>query len=534
MRNSTTKTGSVHFAEGKFMVKIVTSESAKKKLIIIGAGISGLSAGVYAQKAGYATEIYEKNAVPGGECMGWDRKGYHIDGCIHWLTGTNPNDPLNKVWRQTGALSDNVKIYQSESFVVLDTGDRTVHLYKDFEKLKSHLLEISPEDKEPLEELFAATQACFHAAIPMHAPELMGPIEMIKMMRSMGSQQKIMKSMNMSLGDYVKRFKSDAIRTALVSVLPSEQCANILPYTLATVVTGNGGRPAGGSRAMAQRMEDTFCSLGGVLHLATPVEDIVIENQCAAGVRLAGKPGAVAIVRADHILSATDIHVTLAKFLHGKYPLQEYAMRDADPLTYPAPTGIYVTLGIDMDLSNMDPDLLIQTEPFTLEGNPCSRMSLKHFCYEPSFAPEGHSVIGVFLSGKYDWWKALISDETSDADAVHIKSQTYIAEKDRLIHDIIRVLEIRFPAWKGHMIPLDVVTPLTYERYCGAYRGQWMAYGNTPQSKRLMNFGKIKGLSNFSMSGQWLLPPGGLPVAVITGKWAIQRLCKMDKLLWRW
>lgn len=284
------------------MVKIVTSESTKKKLIIIGAGISGLSAGVFAQKAGYAAEIYEKNAVPGGECIGWDRKGYHIDGCIHWLTGANPSDPLNKVWRQTGALSDDVKIYQSESFAVLETGDRTVHLYKDFGKLKTHLLEISPEDKEPLEELFAATEDCFEASIPMHAPELMSLFEMVKMMKTMAKQQRVMKSMNISLGDYVKRFRSDVIRTALVSVLPPEQCANILPYTLATVVTGNGGRPAGGSRAMSLRMAETFRSLGGVLHLAAPVDEIVIENKCATGIRLAGKPRSLAYVRADHSL----------------------------------------------------------------------------------------------------------------------------------------------------------------------------------------------------------------------------------------
>lgn len=517
------------------MSKNISNAADKKKLIIIGAGISGLAAGVYAQRAGYDTAIYEKNAVPGGECMGWDRKGYHIDGCIHWLTGTSPNDPLNKVWREVGALSDDVEIYQSESFNVIEADGRTVHLYKDFDRLKAHLLDISPEDKDALEELFAATEGCFDAAIPMYAPELMNPVEMFRMIRSMGKQQKVMNAMKISLGDYVKRFKSPAVRAALISVLPPEQCANILPYTLATVAAGNGGRPAGGSLAMSLRMADTFRSLGGQLHLGTPVDEIVIENQRAAGIRLAAKPGtAAAFVAADHVLSAADVHVTLKKLLNGNYPQPAYDMRDADPATYPPLTGTYVSLGIDMDLSDMDPDRIIQTEPYTFEGKPHSGMGIKHFCYEPTFAPEGHSVIGIFLPGNYDWWKALTSDETSESDALHIKSPAYLAEKDRLIQDLIRVLELRFPAWSGHLIPLDVVTPLTYERYCGAWRGQWMAYGNTPDSQRLMHFGKIKGIKNFSICGQWIMPPGGLPVAVITGKWAIQRLCKSDKLPWRW
>ena len=38
----------------------------KDKLIIIGGGISGLSAGIFALLSGFNVEIYEKNALPGG------------------------------------------------------------------------------------------------------------------------------------------------------------------------------------------------------------------------------------------------------------------------------------------------------------------------------------------------------------------------------------------------------------------------------------------------------------------------------------
>ena len=49
-----------------------------KKIVIIGGGIGGLFAGIYALKAGYKAAIYEKNPVAGGECMGWNRKGCHM------------------------------------------------------------------------------------------------------------------------------------------------------------------------------------------------------------------------------------------------------------------------------------------------------------------------------------------------------------------------------------------------------------------------------------------------------------------------
>ena len=87
-----------------------------KKIIIVGAGIAGLSAGIYALKAGFEAEIFEKNAVAGGECMGWNRKGYQIDNCIHWLTGTLPNTDLWNVWKTVGAIDENTEYANTSKF----------------------------------------------------------------------------------------------------------------------------------------------------------------------------------------------------------------------------------------------------------------------------------------------------------------------------------------------------------------------------------------------------------------------------------
>jgi phytoene dehydrogenase-like protein len=43
-----------------------------KKIIIIGAGISGLSAGCHAQMNGYESEIFEMESTPGGLCTSWN------------------------------------------------------------------------------------------------------------------------------------------------------------------------------------------------------------------------------------------------------------------------------------------------------------------------------------------------------------------------------------------------------------------------------------------------------------------------------
>ncbi|MFC2032127.1 oleate hydratase [Chloroflexota bacterium] len=58
-----------------------------KSIIIIGAGIAGLSAGCYSQMNGYRTRIFEMHTLPGGLCTSWKRKGYTIDAGIRFTSG---------------------------------------------------------------------------------------------------------------------------------------------------------------------------------------------------------------------------------------------------------------------------------------------------------------------------------------------------------------------------------------------------------------------------------------------------------------
>ncbi|MBQ3918662.1 MAG: NAD(P)/FAD-dependent oxidoreductase, partial [Oscillospiraceae bacterium] len=75
----------------------------------------------------------------------------------------------------------------------------------------------------------------------------------------------------------------------------------------------------------------------------------------------------------------------------------------------------------------------------------------------------------------------------------------------------------------------DVWTPMTYVRYCNAYHGAYMSFVTTVGTKQLREKGTFKNVSNFYMAGQWIMSPGGLPIAVISGKFAIQRILKKEK-----
>jgi len=74
----------------------------EKSLIIIGAGLAGVSTGCYAQMNGYQSHIFEHHSVPGGVAACWKRKGYLIDGGIHFVMSHKPGTALYELYRELG------------------------------------------------------------------------------------------------------------------------------------------------------------------------------------------------------------------------------------------------------------------------------------------------------------------------------------------------------------------------------------------------------------------------------------------------
>ena len=198
-----------------------------KKIIIIGGGISGLTAGIYAQKAGFSSEIYERHSIVGGECTGWDRDGYHIDNCIHWLMGTTKGTELNRIWRETGAIDDDTEIIRNDKMYTSELDGKSISLWKDINKTKEELLALSPEDADEINKLIESCIVGAKVNIPAEKPpEMMNFIDVIKLSKSM----KILKLYEgMDTNDLMDKFKHPLIKCLISDFCPKESLANSFP-----------------------------------------------------------------------------------------------------------------------------------------------------------------------------------------------------------------------------------------------------------------------------------------------------------------
>jgi phytoene dehydrogenase-like protein len=485
-----------------------------KKVIIIGGGIAGLSAGCYAAANGFDTEIHEMHTLAGGLCTGWKRKGYMFDGCIHWLVGTSPEDPFNKLWVETGALKDR-EVINHEIFAVYrgDEG-KELKVYTDADKLEKHMIQLSPADKDTVRLLTESVKSLRGFFMPVDKPhELYSLGDTFKLFKSMKPFLKIYKKLKkLTIADYAAKFEDPFLREAVASVFGYPELPLIgFILTLSWLDKSSAGWPVGGSYELAQAMEDQFKALGGRVFYNSKVEKILTSSNTACGVQLeSGRE-----VKADYVVSAADSYSTIYSMLGGQYLNREIKQRFEKLKLFPSYAQI--SFGIKKDLSAFDQFILQKLEdPVQIGSKLRKAVPVKHFCYDSSMAPEGCSVVIAGFDEDYDYWEGL-----------EYESDEYHAEKKSYYDKVLPVLkEVYGDDIEDYIDVYDVTTPHSLVRYTGNYRGSMEGWLMTTDTMRLYMKKTLPGLKNFYMAGQWVEPGGGLPPALYSGRGSVMLICR--------
>lgn len=488
------------------------------KLIIVGAGLAGLSAGVYARKAGYEVEIFEKNNYAGGLCTGWMRKGSYIEGCIHWLTESQSGD-LNHIWREIGALDDTVEVYDNESFYQVIMNDKKITMWTDINRLEEELNHFATEKDKVIIRKFIKNLriSMTFSSIPSDKPfHLWTMMEGLKYGLKFLPTMKIMNTYGkISIEDFGRRFESEELKFFFSNaMIPSNYSANSIIFTLGGLMIKNSGIPKGGSKPLIERIVKKYLDLGGVLHLNSDVEEILIENNFAKGIRLSDGT----THEADYVISAMDVHHLTNHLLQNKYQLDEISRRDRDKVKNPTCSLITASYRTESDLTQFPHNLFYKTTEYTVLNQKYESIGMKHFGYEPTLIQNGKTVVQVCLITNEEQYDLI--NKMNDEEYQQFKKDISKLLKEKIIKHVPELMNLE---------DLDVVTPKTYKNYVNAYNGSFMAYAMTPNNKQMMIMNNALPIKNLLLANQWQMTPGGTPVAVVQGKFAIQTIQAIEE-----
>jgi phytoene dehydrogenase-like protein len=482
-----------------------------KTIIIIGAGIGGLSAGCYAQMNGYRTRIFEKHYSPGGLCTSWSRQGFIFDGCIHNLAGTASGSPFASMWRELGA-TPNMHAYREMVTIERPGGGNALTMLANLDDLEAALTEQFPQDAAEIRRLVRAARKMSEADLLGLA--LASGLERIHAIMILASLASIGR---LTLEQYAERFQDPFLRTAFPRIIydwPKQSMFMVL-YFLAGLHKGDLGWPMGGSGAFARSIAERFKQLHGDIAYNTTVSNVIVESNRAVGVRLAdGREH-----RADIVVSNAYGPSTVLDMLPAKYAPSSLRRRYEKPEDR-IEMGIHISFGVGRNLA-AEPHAIVfpLDHPLEVDGEIRDRLFIQTFGHDPSMAPQGKGVIKVLLPASWARWREL-----------SLSPRRYQEEQDKIAKAVLGALEKRFPGISTEVETTDVATPITTKRFTGVGPGFGISIGELLGSIVLgQNAGRtLPGLKNFYMVGQWAGAPG-VPMVAAMGRELVREICNRDR-----
>jgi len=127
-------------------------------VVVIGAGIGGLTCGSYLAKQGKRVQILEQHYMPGGCCSSFSRKGFKFDAGVLHLTGGKESGAFRRV---LAALNIEEEIEFKEQFQKLVFPDLSYESSRDLNYLPHKLREMFPQEEEGIAALFDTIKSIY-------------------------------------------------------------------------------------------------------------------------------------------------------------------------------------------------------------------------------------------------------------------------------------------------------------------------------------------------------------------------------------
>ena len=496
----------------------------KKKVIIVGAGVAGLSSAIRLKVEGYDVEIIEKESIAGGKMNIIEKDGFRFDlgptivmmpdlyREIFEIAGKNPDDYI--------PMSRLDPMYRS----YFDNGTDYIDISSDLVQLTKTLEAIDPEDTagflrylSSIYERFLVAKDHFIQRPFRNKKDFYNPFMLHQAMKL-----KTFDSATNSIAKFVKNKKIQQMltfQTLYIGISP-ENGPSL--YTIIPMIELLYGiwYIDGGMHKMAEGMEKVFLELGGEIRFNALVEEILIEDGIARGVLVDDEE-----CLSDYVICNADFPYAVKNLVKDKKAKGKYTDEKVDSLKYSCSCFI-LYLGMDRKYDELEH---VHTFVFSndLDKNLEQIFNGEHIedpslyivaasKIDPSVAPTDKEGLYILVpvselsTAQYEW-----NEETV----------TYYREKALNVVSNLPGME----NIKDEIISESVITPIDFRDRFNAYNGA--CFGLQPtlfQSNHFRPQAKAEACEKLYFTGSSTHPGAGVPIVLMSGKIAAEELIMDD------
>ncbi len=473
----------------------------KKKISIIGGGISALVYGIYALKEGHDVTIYEKNDYLGGSFVSLKEKNKYYDNYIFLPYAYKEEDPnLYKLYYDIGL--DDLTVEDSEYFIKY----KDLYLYKDINKLRAELIDIAPYDLKKIDKFIDDIKLASKMKLNYTKPlEHYNIFSETKLGFSMKANIKMNnKYNNISISEYANKFENEDIKVLLSNIIPSNYSMNVLFKLLGQYSMGLLKKVTNNCEEIIAKLKNRFIGLNGKICLNRKAEYLDIKRDLAIGIWFENKN----YVYSDYVVCAIDPYYMYNTLLKNKYKDNKFYMRYLDYKAYPTELALSFVFKTNIKKDNLPYNSILKIDK-TLFGT-------KETEYIKVNYKDGYITFNIYQGpDDYIYWKLYTKSESvyeSQIKELCKKVEALLVEAYERIGINLKLSLIKF---KG---------PIEYEKETFTYNGSIGPFIQTKEGKAIEHNGKITNLKNVVLCSKWQTSDISLLGEIINAKLMVQKL----------